>query len=822
MPARANRDLLGHRVPLYAYLEPIFAGRRVLEVGCGSGAGAEYLLGHGAARVVAVDTNPATIEQARVRLRRPGLDLRLVSSLGEPPPVGEVFDLVIVPEAEALIRRPGVVNAWKRVLVEGGRLVVSVASADRARGGEPHAIGEGVGYYEIADALAAHFPRVRMFGQTPFLGFGVVEYEGAPQELRVDSRLVDGGAEPASRYLGVGGTDEVLGLGYALVQMPFAPFESALGGEGATGGARPPSGIDAQTTHDRRLEESERRLRARLEETEGRAAELRRRADDATAQSDSALRVTRAQGEEIEELRGRLRRAAEDRAALDGEIAKLRRALADADELVLGLTRKTAEEMAAMAQRLRAPAEPQPSRSQLAEYAALRDDADRLRATLAETEARAAAAEQRLEAVAAVEREHKEETDDLRARLRRAEEIAAREKKELAALQDKLRAADAEARQLEEREEALSARDARIAALEGEKQDLIWRTAELEENLRAAIARVVSGEGARGQSEELAAARSARDRALEEFHRAAGAHVDELTRLQTSVAEQTALVNELEEALKAAEAKAAAAGNEAASLRKGAKELEEADRTRRSRLAELEGKLLRLEHERRAAAEATGQGSDPVVERKLQETARERDGLRVEVEALRRRAEDDRTAIAGARSEAEQAHARASYIEGEIARLSLERQRADAAAAVVIEPPANANNGRSSPPADDARIADGLRGMEADVRAELRALAAIESALQAEIAARSSARSAVEGEGASAYPVNGGPVLDAGLADQNAEVILLHTTLASFRRRAAKLRDETEGLRRRLQSLSAAEISGFLEELGDDLAEFEK
>jgi hypothetical protein len=69
---------------------------------------------------------------------------------------------------------------------------------------------------------------------------------------------------------------------------------------------------------------------------------------------------------------------------------------------------------------------------------------------------------------------------------------------------------------------------------------------------------------------------------------------------------------------------------------------------------------------------------------------------------------------------------------------------------------------------------------------------------------------------------NGGPVSDEALQEQSAEVILLHTTMASFRRRAARLRDETEGLRRRIESLSASEISGFLEELGEDLAEFEK
>ncbi|HEX3694909.1 MAG TPA: methyltransferase domain-containing protein, partial [Polyangia bacterium] len=819
MSARLYKDPLGHRLPLYAYLEPVYAGRRVLEVGCGVGAGAEYLLTHGAERVVGIDTDPAAIEQGRARLRRPNLDLRLTPTLGELPPLAETFDLIMVPDAEALIRRPGIIGAWKRLLADGGRLVVSVANGDRARAASALADG-GVGYYEIADALGAHFPRVRMFGQTPFLGFGMIEFEGAPQELHVDSRLIDGGAEPATRYLAVGGTDEVLGLGYALVQVPFAPLEASLsaGGESSSNGPRTPA-PDGLSANERRLEDSERRMRSRLEEAEGRVAELRRRVDDATAQSDSALRITRAQGEEIEELRGRLRRAAEDRAALDGEIAKLRRALADADELVLGLTRKTAEEMTVLTQRLRLPTDAEPNRTQLAEYAALRDDADRLRAVLAETEARASAAEQRLEAVAAAERDRKEESEDLRARLRRAEETAARERREVGVLQDRMRAADAEARRLEEREEALSARDERIARLEGEKQDLTWRLAELEEKLRVAIARVVAGDNGRGQSEELIAARTARERTLEEFHRAAGAHVDELTRLKTSVAEQTALVNELEEALKAAEAKVMTATNEAASLRKGAKELEEADRARRSRLAELEGKLLRLEHEKRTvAASVTADGDGAQLQetaRKLQDTTRERDGLRSELESLRRVSDEDRMASARARAEVSEAQARASYLEGEIARLSLERQQTEAVPNVVIAPPVPTNGSDLPTALADPRIADELREIEDDLKAELHTLATIESTLQTEIR---QATSRLPSPPHLHVGSNGGPVSDEALREQSAEVILLHTTLASFRRRAARLRDETEGLRRRIESLSASEISGFLEELGEDLA----
>ena len=75
-------------------------------------------------------------------------------------------------------------------------------------------------------------------------------------------------------------------------------------------------------------------------------------------------------------------------------------------------------------------------------------------------------------------------------------------------------------------------------------------------------------------------ARASRDRAIEEFHRAAAAHMSEVSRLQASVQEHAALVAELEDALRLAEARAAAADKEATTLRRNAKELEEADRTR--------------------------------------------------------------------------------------------------------------------------------------------------------------------------------------------------------------------------------------------------
>ena len=131
---------LDRRLPLYAYLEPIIVGRRILEIGRVREASAEYLLGLGAARVVTADADLAGIQGP--------------------------FDLVLVPEAETQVMRAGAVARWRSLLAAKGRVMVAVANPERA--GLPN----GVGYYDLHDAVGNHFSRVQMFGVTPFLGVG--------------------------------------------------------------------------------------------------------------------------------------------------------------------------------------------------------------------------------------------------------------------------------------------------------------------------------------------------------------------------------------------------------------------------------------------------------------------------------------------------------------------------------------------------------------------------------------------------------------------------------------------------------------------------
>jgi len=412
MPDLSTPESRDRRRSLYAFLEPIWAGRRVLEIGPAIAGTAELLRSLGAARVVVSDGDLASLN--------------------------ERFDVVVVPEGEALVRRSGAVAACRKLVAAGGRLVIAASNAER-----PGASG-GVGYYDLHGAVAPLLPLVQMLGMTPFSGIGVVEFDGTVDALRIDSRLVKEPEAPIA-YVAIAGTEAVPGLGYALVQLP--------------GGHSPSSEADRATA-------------------------------PGEAGAAAAPRVSHVQAEEIEEMRARLRRAAEDRAALDAENGKLRRALAEANESVMNLTRRTTEEMAAVTERLsaglRAPLEAE-ARASAAALAEAREQADRLRVKLAESEARAAAAEQRLEELGSLARERQTAVEDALERQRLAESELARARREMARLEN-ARAVVVDDGALEERSRAVAQRDERILRLEGEKQDLTWRLAELEDKLRQAIA----------------------------------------------------------------------------------------------------------------------------------------------------------------------------------------------------------------------------------------------------------------------------------------------------------------------------------------------
>jgi hypothetical protein len=250
-------------------------------------------------------------------------------------------------------------------------------------------------------------------------------------------------------------------------------------------------------------------------------------------------------------------------------------------------------------------------------------------------------------------------------------------------------------------------------------------------------------------------------------------------------------------------------------------------------LAELEGKLLRLERERAGAAEGTGAASagesQALAELTQRLSSAEQRAIVAEQRAV---AAEERAAaaataaaakpVAGARNGHHAGGMSAGEIQAAVAEIE-ERLRDELRSLNAIEE-------TLSRARDEA--ARGGQGADPRVTADLeRALAAKDSQLiegRLELArlrrdaeARQTQLESEIGELRGRMKVNG----DAGISDdhgQGAQLILMHSTLANIRRRSARLRDELEGFRRRLDTLPPGALSSMLEEIGEDLAEFAK
>ena len=225
MTSSAAEGSLGawlRRLPTYLYLVDLLPGRRVLEVGCGVGDGAQFLADHGAGQVVGVDRSEASIAEARARHRQINLEFRC-EELGSIELDDGSFDSVFVPDGIDVLRRSSVLGELRRLLTPGGYLVLCGQSADRR--GSPG----GASFYEFRERLERFFPPVRMVAQAPFVGFSLVEFAGSFAgrdepllETHLDTSLMEmaGGEPEAIDYVAVCGGPTGRARGYAVVQVP--------------------------------------------------------------------------------------------------------------------------------------------------------------------------------------------------------------------------------------------------------------------------------------------------------------------------------------------------------------------------------------------------------------------------------------------------------------------------------------------------------------------------------------------------------------------------------------------------------------------------
>jgi SAM-dependent methyltransferase len=195
------------RLVRYQYLEDFLHGRRVLEVGCGAGRGAEYLAQR-AAQVVAIDTSSVLLSKAKRAFHRRNLEF-VVAEPDRLQHSDDHFDVVLVPELERWITRGALIPELRRVLKPEGIAAFAVPAEDSAHGME---------YNDLLEYLGSSFEHTRMVGQIPFNAAILADFAGEDEiEPLLDCSLV-AEDEPPEHYLALCSEHPLASVGYSVVQ----------------------------------------------------------------------------------------------------------------------------------------------------------------------------------------------------------------------------------------------------------------------------------------------------------------------------------------------------------------------------------------------------------------------------------------------------------------------------------------------------------------------------------------------------------------------------------------------------------------------------
>lgn len=166
MPEHADAVSFWEHIYRYRFAAQFVQGLRVLDLACGEGYGAAALLQAGAASVIGVDCSEGICHHAR---RHYGVDARPGSAECVPLPANSVEVVVSFETIEHLREPRRFLAECRRVLVPGGRLILSTPNQTVHR---EALIANPFHEFELTEAeltalLAEYSFRVRMFGQRP-------------------------------------------------------------------------------------------------------------------------------------------------------------------------------------------------------------------------------------------------------------------------------------------------------------------------------------------------------------------------------------------------------------------------------------------------------------------------------------------------------------------------------------------------------------------------------------------------------------------------------------------------------------------------------
>ena len=292
-----------HAVCVYA--EPLVVGRRVVVVGEADSGLGQRLLALGARSVKLYDIPLPAGAAGAFDARDGAFDVAIVPDLG-------LLGLVASDRENLLLR-------LRRVLGRQGVAIIG------ARASSPNPLD----YYELYDAVAREFACVRMIAEVPFRGVALADLgigEETP-DVSVETQLA-GDADPPDCFFALAGQEDVRLAEYAIIQLPASATSS--GETRATREEGPSSELDAA----RQAALAEAQLRASL--LEAQVDELRTKVARQVETTGQARRATELEAR-LAETRDLLKDA-EGRAA--DQVARataLEGALADAEAALIAV-----------------------------------------------------------------------------------------------------------------------------------------------------------------------------------------------------------------------------------------------------------------------------------------------------------------------------------------------------------------------------------------------------------------------------------------------------------------------------------------------------
>lgn len=204
--------------------EPFADGHRAVVFGDASSPLAEELIQRGARLVQVCDPISTRAAAAAAGNRNRQISITSLDD-AEAAIRSGAYDVAIVPDLPRAGPASVVLSLARRALAERGVAFVAAPNPEAKTVLVSHPGGAGkeapVGYYELYDSVSAHFDEVKMLGQTPFVGYAVVDFAADGEtDVSIDSELVPGGAEEPEWFVACGSTEPAPIEAIQIVQIP--------------------------------------------------------------------------------------------------------------------------------------------------------------------------------------------------------------------------------------------------------------------------------------------------------------------------------------------------------------------------------------------------------------------------------------------------------------------------------------------------------------------------------------------------------------------------------------------------------------------------